>query len=97
MIHRSSIAQSKLRNVLGLLVFTAACEPVPLELGSRYVRAEVMSVRDGGNFAVTEQEAPDLAGVSIDVPGGALERDILIGVAPGDPLAPEDGVARCKH
>ena len=65
----------------------------PLEVGSRFARAELISAETGGGFTLTEEDAPGLAGVSIRVPAGALSKDATITVEPADDLPAQEAVA----
>lgn len=81
-------------SIIGLtaIALGSACgDEGGLRLASKYVRSETIGAA-GGGFSVTDRDAPDLAGVGIEVPPGALADEVMVTVEPADDLALDDEV-----
>ena len=64
-----------------------ACGESGSELGSRFVRSELIPTT-GGSITVTSNDSAELVGTSITVPAGALSADTTITLAPVDTVIP---------
>ena len=79
---------------LCILLATAACgdDPNTLDLGSRFLKSELVSAASGGGFEVSDSDAAEFAGIGIEVPPSALAEDTTITVVPTADLALPDEV-----
>lgn len=78
---------------LSILLTTLACgeEPNAIDLGSRFLKSELVLATSGGGFEVSNSDSAEFMGVGIQIPPAALTEDTTITVVPTADLAlPDD-------
>ena len=81
------------RNVLlaaGAVVTAISCYSPPTEVASRYVKSVALTVSQGGTITVSREESEELAGLTLEIPPGALSSDEEITIQIGElPITPQ--------
>jgi Cys-rich repeat protein len=69
----------------------AACGPQ--QVGTQYVAQVNATASQGGSLTVTSSQSAELAGLTLTIPAGALDKDTVITVELGDAALPSNSVA----
>jgi Cys-rich repeat protein len=76
----------------GVALGLHACgEDDTMRVGSRFIKSVTVGA-DGGGFAVTTEDSSRLAGLSLDVPAGALAEPTTLTLLPSADLPPQEEV-----
>ncbi len=77
--------------VVGALACCLAACNGNQNVGSKYAKSQQVQALNGGTVSVSQGDDAYLAGTSVQIPPGALDKDTLITVAEGNALALPDG------